>query len=107
MAFSPEQQGPIMIRNTTLSAFATMAAVGILTMAGCTPSADQPDVETPVVRAEQVPRYQDLVHNEEKWKAALLKCKELPTYQAQLDSEWCAITRKALECEQKRICPEK
>lgn len=57
--------------------------------------------------AQKVPHYKELVNDPAKFDAAMLKCKEAPTYEAQLNSEWCAVTRKASECETHRICPEK
>ena len=71
-------------------------------------TACKPINKTPTTMGEQpVPHYKELVNDPVKFDAAMLKCKEVSTYEAQLNSEWCAVTRKASECETHRICPEK
>ena len=74
---------------------------------GLSVMACKPIDKAPTSMDEQpVPHYRELVNDPTKFDAAMLKCKEAPTYEAQLNSEWCGVTRKASECETHRICPE-
>jgi len=88
--------------------FRRSALLAALVLLGLLATACKPTDKTPTTTREQpVPHYKELVNDPAKFDAAMLKCKEAPTYEAQLNSEWCAVTRKASECETHRTCPEK